>query len=161
MNPSKIAPCLWFDGGALDAARFYTSLFDGDEIRSVTRYGDGMPFPAGTPLLVEFTVAGQRFQALNGGPQFRFSEAISLAVRARDQVEVDRLWGVLTADGGRPSRCGWLVDRFGVSWQIVPEALDAMQASGDPVAVARMFEALLTMDRLDIAALERAFRGEG
>jgi len=156
---SKIAPCLWFDGNAEQAARFYTSLFSDAEILSVIRYGDNMPLPAGTVLLVEFTLAGQRFQALNGGPEFPFTEAISLSVRCADQAEVDRLWKALT-EGGAPGQCGWLKDRFGVSWQIVPDRLVELQNSGDAVAIGRMFQALMTMSRLDVAALERAYRGE-
>jgi predicted 3-demethylubiquinone-9 3-methyltransferase (glyoxalase superfamily) len=157
---SKIAPCLWFDGNAEEAARLYTSLFSDAKILSVSRYGNNMPLPAGTVLLVEFMLAGQRFQALNGGPQFPFTEAISLSVSCADQAEVDRLWEALTR-GGTPGQCGWLKDRFGVSWQIVPDRLVELQNSGDPVATARMFQAMLKMSRLDVAALERAYRGEG
>jgi predicted 3-demethylubiquinone-9 3-methyltransferase (glyoxalase superfamily) len=157
---SKIAPCLWFDGNAEEAARFYTSLFADAAIVAVGRYGEGMPLPAGTAMLVEFTLAGQRFQALNGGPQFPFTEAISLSVRCADQAEVDRLWDALT-DGGSPGRCGWLKDRFGVSWQIVPDRLVELQKSGDTAATGRMFKALMGMSRLDVAALERAYRGDG
>ncbi len=159
MPTSKIAPCLWFDGQAEEAARFYVGLFPDGAILSIGRYGEGAPFPAGTALLVEFSLAGQRFQALNGGPHFKFSEAISLSVSCVDQAEVDRLWEALTA-GGEPGRCGWLKDRFGVSWQLVPEALSRLQSSGDAAGRGRMFQAMLGMNKLDVAALERAFRGE-
>lgn len=155
---SKISPCLWFNGDAEEAARFYTSLFADSAIGSISRYGEGMPFPAGTVLLVEFTLFGQSFQALNGGPQFPFTEAISLSVRCADQAEVDRIWTALT-EGGTPGPCGWLKDRFGVSWQVVPEALVRLQNAGDPVRTARMMGAMMTMSRLDIAALERAYAG--
>lgn len=155
---TKIAPCLWFAGQAEEAARFYTSLFEDGRILSVVPYAAGMPFPAGTAMLVEFTLAGQRFQALNGGPQFPFTEAISLAVRCADQAEVDRLWAALT-QGGAPGRCGWLTDRYGVSWQLVPEAMQELLQAGDLAANARMFQALMGMDRLDLAELARAYHG--
>ena len=155
---SRISPCLWFDGNAEEAASFYVSLFPDSAITSISRYGKDMPFPEGTVLLVEFTLAGQTFQALNGGPQFPFTEAISLSVRCADQAEVDRLWDALTR-GGAESQCGWLKDRFGVSWQIGPEALIRLEQAGDPVATARMFQAMLGMRCLDVAALERAYHG--
>lgn len=157
---SKIAPCLWFTGEAEDAARFYVSLFPEAAVVAVSRYGEGAPFPPGTAVLVEFTLAGQRFQALNGPVAFPHGEAISLSVRCRDQAEVDHYWEGLGA-GGRPGRCGWLKDRYGVSWQVVPEVVGRLQEPGDPAASARMMAALLTMDKLDVAALERAYRGEG
>lgn len=156
---SKITPCLWFNGEAEQAARFYTSLFKESSIDGIGRYGEGMPFPAGTAMMVEFTLADQSFQALNGGPQFHFTEAISMSVRCADQAEVDYFWDALTK-GGSASQCGWLKDRFGVSWQIVPEALGRLQEQGDPVATGRMMQALMAMSKLDVAALERAYRGE-
>lgn len=155
---SKIAPCLWFNGEAEEAVRFYLSVFPGAALRSISRYGEGMPFPAGTAMMVEFTLAGQRLQALNGGPQYSFTEAISLSVRCADQAEVDRYWDALT-EGGQPGPCGWLKDRFGVSWQVVPEALERLLGGGDPVAIGRMSQALFKMSKLDIAALERAYQG--
>jgi len=155
---SKIAPCIWFNDEAEAAALFYTSLFADGRIVSVSRYGADMPFPEGMAMMVEFTLAGQRFQALNGGPQFPHTEAFSLSVRCEDQTEVNRLWAALT-DGGSGGQCGWLKDRFGVSWQIVPDALVIMQKSGDPVASGRMFQAMLGMSRLEVAQLERAFQG--
>jgi predicted 3-demethylubiquinone-9 3-methyltransferase (glyoxalase superfamily) len=158
---SGIAPCLWFNGDAEAAARFYVAVFPNSRIGAVSHYGDGMNFPAGTVLLVEFTLNGQRFQALNGGPQFRFSEAVSFSVPCADQAAVDHYWGALTADGGLPGRCGWLTDRFGVSWQIVPEALGRLMTAGSREQVARMMGALMQMSRLDVAALEAAFAGDG
>lgn len=157
---SKIKPCLWFNGEAEDAALLYTSLFADGAMGSINRYGEGAPFPAGTAMMVEFTLAGQSFQALNGGPQFPHSEAISLSVSCEDQAEVDRYWDGLIAGGGRESQCGWLVDRFGVSWQIVPTVLGRLASRGDGAATGRMFGAMMAMKRLDVAALERAYRGE-
>lgn len=155
---SKISPCLWFDGAAEEAATFYVSLFADGAIGAVSRYGEGAPFPAGTAMMVAFNLAGQSFQALNGGPHYTLTPAISLSVSCSDQAEVDRLWDAL-CEGGTPSRCGWLTDRYGVSWQIVPRRLVELQRSGDPVAIGRMFGALMTMAKLDIAALEAAYRG--
>jgi len=157
---SKIAPCLWFNGEAEDAARFYVSLFADAALGAISRYGEGTPFPAGTAMMVEFKLAGQRFQALNGGPQFPHSEAISLSVDCADQVEVDHFWNALIADGGAPSQCGWLKDRFGVSWQIVPQALGEIMARTDEAAKGRAMQALMGMKKLDIAALEAAYAGE-
>ena len=154
-----IAPCLWFNGAAEEAARFYVSVFPRSGIGAVSRYGDAMPFPAGTALMVEFTLDGQRFQALNGGPHFTFSEAVSFSVPCADQAEVDRYWNGLTAGGGVPGRCGWLRDRFGVSWQIVPEALGRLMNAGNREQVGRMMGALMQMSKLDVAALESAFAG--
>ena len=156
---SKIAPCLWFDGQAEEAARFYASLFADGAIGAIARYGEGMPFPAGTAMMVEFTLAGQRFQALNGGPQYKFTEAISLSVRCADQAEVDRLWDALTT-GGKESQCGWLVDRYGVSWQLVPDAFVELQRTGKGPGIGRMFQAMMGMKKLDVAALEKAYRGD-
>ena len=156
---SKISPCLWFDGQAEEAARLYTSLFSDASIGAIGRYGENMPFPAGTAMMVEFTLAGQSFQALNGGPQFRFTEAISMSVSCADQDEVDHFWNALT-EGGTPSRCGWLKDRFGVSWQIVPQTMARLQNLGDPAATGRMMRAMMQMSKLDVATLERAYRGD-
>jgi predicted 3-demethylubiquinone-9 3-methyltransferase (glyoxalase superfamily) len=156
-----IAPCLWFDGQAEEAARFYTSVFPDSMIGSISRYGEGAPFPAGTALLVEFSLRGRPFQALNGGPNFSFSEAVSFSVDCAHQAEIDHYWSVLTADGGAPSQCGWLKDRYGLSWQIVPEALVRMLKAGTAEQISRMYGALFTMTKLDIAALEAAFKGDG
>jgi predicted 3-demethylubiquinone-9 3-methyltransferase (glyoxalase superfamily) len=156
---TAIAPCLWFDGHAEQAANFYVSVFPNSGIGAISRYGKGMHFPAGTVLLVEFTLNGQRFQALNGGPQFKFSEAVSFSVPCADQAEVDHYWTALTAAGGAPGPCGWVKDRFGVSWQIVPEALGRMQTDGSSDQVGRMMAALMRMSKLDIAALQAAYAG--
>lgn len=153
---TRIAPCLWFNGQAEEAARFYVSLFPDAAIGAVSRYGPGAPFPTGTALMVEFHLFGQRFQALNGGPDFTFSEAVSLSVACEDATEVDRYWAALTADGGQESQCGWLKDRFGVSWQIVPDGLGALIADPDPARAARALQALMTMKKLDLAAIRAA-----
>jgi predicted 3-demethylubiquinone-9 3-methyltransferase (glyoxalase superfamily) len=151
---------LWFDGQAEEAARFYTSLLPDSEIQSIARAaGDYPAGRAGQVLLVEFTLSGQKFQALNGGPQFSFTEAISMSVSCADQAEIDRLWDALTSDGGKPVQCGWLKDRFGLSWQIVPEALPRLMQSGDPEQKARVFKAMMQMVKLDVAQLERALAG--
>ena len=161
MQPvQKIRPCLWFNTEAEEAANFYVSLFDDSKIVEVSRYGEGGPMPAGTALMVAFELAGQQFQVLNGGPQFQFTEAISLSVDCRTQEEVDHLWTSLTANGGEESMCGWLKDRFGLSWQIVPERLGQLMSSTDSAAAQRTMEAMLQMRKLDIAALERAYAGD-
>jgi predicted 3-demethylubiquinone-9 3-methyltransferase (glyoxalase superfamily) len=154
-----IAPCLWFDGRAEEAARFYVSVFPNSCIGAVSHYGEGMPMPAGTVLLVAFTLNGQRFQALNGTPAFAFSEAVSFSVPCADQAEVDHYWSALTADGGTAGQCGWLKDRFGVSWQVVPDALVRMEGTGSREQIGRMMQALMGMSKLNVAALEAAFAG--
>lgn len=157
---NAIAPCLWFDGKAEQAARFYTGIFPDSAVDTVSHYGEGMPLPAGTVMLVEFHLRGQPFQALNGGPDFTFSEAISLSVDCKDQAEVDRYWTALTADGGSAVQCGWLKDKFGLSWQIVPHAVLRMHKEGTQAQVNRMMAALVQMIKLDVAALEAAYAGE-
>ncbi|WP_295585528.1 VOC family protein [uncultured Lamprocystis sp.] len=156
---SKIAPCLWFNGEAEAAAALYVSLFPDASVAAVSRYGEGMPFPAGTAMMVEFTLAGQRFQALNGGPQFPHTAAISLSVDCATQAELDHFWQGLTADGGAPGQCGWLKDRFGVSWQIVPMALGEIMTRDDVAGKARALQAMMGMTKLDICALEAAYAG--
>ena len=155
-----ITPCLWFDRAAEEAARFYTGLFPDSAVGRVLHYGEGAPVPAGTVMLVEFTLLGRPFQAMNAGPERPFTEAVSLSVDVADQAELDRLWAALTADGGREKPCGWCEDRWGLSWQLIPQRFIALQRSGDPAAAARMFRAMLTMTRLDMAALEAAYAGE-
>lgn len=149
--PSQIKPCLWFDGAAEEAANLYVSLLGG-RITSVSRYGEGAPWPAGTAMMVEFELRGRPFQALNGGPHFRFTEAISMSVSCEDQAEIDRLWNALT-EGGVESRCGWLKDRFGLSWQIVPAELGSLMTGG---AAPRVMAAFMQMGKFDIATLRRA-----
>jgi predicted 3-demethylubiquinone-9 3-methyltransferase (glyoxalase superfamily) len=151
----KIITYLWFDSQAEEAARFYTSLFDDARIVTVSRYGEAGPGPAGSAMTVKFELAGQEFLALNGGPHFRFSEAISLLVNCESQDEVDALWAKLT-EGGEPSRCGWLKDRYGLSWQIIPTALPELLADPDPARARRAMQAMLGMQKIDIAELRRA-----
>ena len=160
---SKVAPCLWFDGRAEEAAEFYVAAFRacGQEaaLGKVARCGEAGPGPAGSALTVEFTLAGRDFVALNGGPHFAFTPAISLAVTCAEQAEVDGFWEKLPAGGGEPGRCGWLKDRFGVSWQVVPAALGDMLRDPDPARAGRATRALMGMGKLDIATLEAAHRG--
>lgn len=156
----KISVCLWFDGQAEEAARFYTSILLNSRIDHVERSTIDWPGgKAGDVILVEFTLARASYQALNGGPHEQFNNAISLSVGCRDQAEVDRLWDALTANGGRPVQCGWLKDRYGISWQIVPEALFEMLRDPDREAAKRAMEAMIPMVKLDLAALKRAFAG--
>lgn len=157
---SRIAPCLWFNGEAEAAAEFYVSLFPDSEITAISRYQPGSPSPAdfapGTALMVEFTLAGQRFQALNGGPQFTHSEAISLSIEAGSEEEVDHYWNSLIANGGAESHCGWLKDRFGVSWQVVPKGLGKLMSDADPAKVKRAMRALSTMKKIDLRKITAA-----
>lgn len=159
MTGQRLKPCLWFDGQAEEAARFYVSLLPESSIDAVMRAPADYPGgQAGAVLLVEFTLAGQSYQALNGGPQIQFSDAISLSVSCADQAEVDRLWSALTADGGAPVQCGWLKDKYGLAWQIVPEILPRLMRDSDPARVSRVFQAMTKMVKLDIATLEEASR---
>jgi len=153
----KIVPNLWFDTEAEDAAKFYTSLFDDSRILDVVPYPEGAPGEPGTTMLVTFELMGQEYAAINGGPQFPFTEAVSFEVRCEDQAEVDRLWDALTADGGQEVQCGWLKDKYGLAWQIVPERWAELASSGEPAKVQAAFQAMLGMKKLDIAELERAF----
>jgi predicted 3-demethylubiquinone-9 3-methyltransferase (glyoxalase superfamily) len=157
----KISPCLWFDGTAEDAARFYTSIFPNSRITSIDRSpGETPSGPKDMVLTVSFSLDGRSFIGLNGGPDFKFNEAISLSIDCDDQAEVDRYWEALLADGGQESVCGWLKDRFGVSWQVIPRQLPQMLNSSDRAAAARALEAMLKMVKIDVAGLERAYRGE-
>ena len=157
----KITPCLWFDGVAEEAARLYTSLIPNSRIVSVNRSpGDTPSGPKDSVLTVDFTLDGRSYIGLNGGSDFKFSEAISLSIDCDDQAEVDRYWDALIADGGEPSVCGWLKDKFGLSWQVVPRRMTEMFKSPDRPAAQRAMAAMLNMCKLDIAALERAFAGE-
>lgn len=159
---SKIAPCLWFADQAEEAARFYTSIFKDSRIVTITRYGEtGREIHGrqpGSVMTVEFDLEGQRFSALNGGPMFTFNEAISLQIFCDDQNEIDYFWDTLT-DGGQEQPCGWLKDRFGVSWQVAPTPWYEMVNHPDRAAVERAMAALFTMKKIDMAVLERAFRG--
>jgi len=157
---SKISPCLWFDGQAEEAAALYTSLFPNSRIERVNRSpGETPSGPEGMVLTVDFTLDGEPFIALNGGPDFQFSEAVSFSIDCEDQAEVDRYWDALIADGGEPSVCGWLKDRFGVSWQVVPKVLPQMLSSSDGPAAKRALEAMLQMTKLDVAKLREAYEG--
>ncbi len=150
---------LWFDTQAEQAAQFYTSVFPHSSIDDVMYYGPENPDREGTVLLVSFTVDGQKFAALNGGPQFTFDEAVSFEIRCADQTEVDHWWTTLTADGGQESQCGWLKDKFGVSWQVVPARLLELFADTDRAKAQRAMNAMLTMGKIDIAQVERAAAG--
>ena len=158
---SKISPCLWFDGNGEDAAKFYTSVIPDSHIDHIQRSAVDYPGgKAGDVLLIEFTLAGSSYQALNGGRHDKFNDAISLSIACKDQAEVDRLWDALTADGGKPVQCGWLKDKFGLSWQIVPEEFITMMRDTDPKKAKRVMEAMMPMVKLDIAKLKRAFDQE-
>ena len=156
----KITPFLWFDKQADEAAQFYLSIFKNSKILHVSRYGDAGPGPKGSVMVVNFQLAGQEFTALNGGPLFKFSEAFSFVVNCENQQEVDEYWSKLTSGGGQESQCGWLKDKFGFSWQIVPTALGKLMSDTDPQKANRVMEALLKMKKIDIATLEAAARGE-
>lgn len=159
MHHQKITPCLWFEREALDAARFYVSAFGGT-IDKVHRAASDTPGnKEGDILLVELTLAGQRYQALNGGAHDKFNDAVSLSVRCEDQAEVDQLWSALTADGGKPVQCGWLKDKYGLSWQIVPRQLMELMADPDPSRRKRVMQAMLRMVKIDIAGLQAAAEG--
>ena len=160
---SKISPCLWFDGQAEEAARFYVSVLGGS-IDFISRYPEGQPSPSpfkgGDVLLVEFTLAGESYQALNGGPHFTFNEAVSLSVSCKDQAEIDRLFDALTADGGSPGPCGWLKDKYGLSWQLVTEDIMDLYKTGDDAGIQRMMAEMMTMQKLDTGRMKAAFKGE-
>jgi predicted 3-demethylubiquinone-9 3-methyltransferase (glyoxalase superfamily) len=151
----KITPFLWFDTQAEEAANFYVSIFKNSKIAKVSRYGDAGPGPKGSVMVISFQLEGQEFTALNGGPQFKFTPAISMMVNCDTQQEVDELWDKLS-QGGRKDRCGWLQDKYGLSWQIVPTALGRLMGSPDREKANRVMQAMLKMDKLDIATLERA-----
>ena len=155
----KITTYLWFDNNAEEAMNFYVSIFKSSKILDIVRSGDAGPGPKGSVLMGSFQLEGQKFLALNGGPQFKFTEAISLLVDCETQEEVDDLWAKLTADGGAPSQCGWLKDKFGLSWQIVPSALPEMLKDPDPEKSKRVMGALLQMGKLDIDRLRQAYEG--
>lgn len=157
---SKIAPCLWFDGQAEEAANFYVSLLPDSRIDKVMRAPADYPGgSAGTLLTVDFTLAGQQFMGLNGGPEFKFNEAVSFTINCEDQAEVDRLWNALIEGGGAPVQCGWLKDRFGLSWQIVPTILPKLMADPDQAKARRVMEAMMQMVKLDIDGICRAYEG--
>jgi predicted 3-demethylubiquinone-9 3-methyltransferase (glyoxalase superfamily) len=152
----KITPFLWFDGKAEEAAKFYTSIFKDSKITKVTRYGEAGPGPKGSAMSVIFEIEGQEFHALNGGPQFTFSPAISFFVNCETQQEVDALWEKLSADG-KKNRCGWLTDRYGVTWQIIPTTLGRLLHDKDATKSQAVMRAMMQMDKIDIAGLEHAY----
>jgi predicted 3-demethylubiquinone-9 3-methyltransferase (glyoxalase superfamily) len=156
----KITPCLWFDGNAEEAVRFYTSVFADSSVDQVQR--STVDYPGGTVgsvLIIAFTLADQRYLALNGGPSEKFNNAISLSVDCEDQAEVDRLWTALTADGGKPVQCSWLKDKYGLSWQIVPRRLPELLSDPDTAKARRAMEAMMQMVKIDIAKIEAAAAG--
>jgi predicted 3-demethylubiquinone-9 3-methyltransferase (glyoxalase superfamily) len=154
----KITPFLWFNGEAEEAAKFYTSIFRNSRINKVARMGDGGPGVAGRVLTVAFELEGREFIALNGGPQFSFTEAISFVVNSEPQAEIDEIWAKLTA-GGHESRCGWLKDRFGLSWQVVPPTISQLLSSDDPARAGRVMQELMKMSKIDIGRLQDAYDG--
>jgi predicted 3-demethylubiquinone-9 3-methyltransferase (glyoxalase superfamily) len=156
MPTPKITPFLWFDHQAEEAATFYTSIFKNSEIQTVTRYGDAGPGPKGSVMTIAFELDGQKFVALNGGPHYQFNPAISFVVNCDGQDEVDHYWEKLTA-GGKEIQCGWLVDKYGVSWQIVPKALIEMLRDKDPARAQRVMKAMFQMKKIDIAGLKAAY----
>jgi predicted 3-demethylubiquinone-9 3-methyltransferase (glyoxalase superfamily) len=155
---SKITPCLWFDTQAEDAARFYTGIFQNSRVLNVSHYGSAGPRPEGMVMVVSFVLDGQEFIALNGGPEFTFDEAISFQVNCESQEEVDEFWAKLS-EGGEEGPCGWLKDKFGLSWQIVPTVMDELISDPDPERAQRAMKAMLGMRKLDIAELQRAAAG--
>lgn len=156
----KIVPCLWFDGDAEEAAAFYVTLLPDSHVDNVVRSpADNPSMKKGGVLVVDFTLAGQKYTGLNGGPQFPFTEAVSFMIHCEDQAEVDRLWDAILSNGGQPSACGWISDRWGLRWQITPRELLDMIASDDRAAAERAMKAMLDMVKLDLPTLRRAFEG--
>ena len=154
----RITPYLWFEDQAEEAASFYTSIFKNSKINEISRYGEGGPGPAGSVMLVSFELDGQQFIALNGGPQFQFTEAISFVINCESQEEVDYMWDKLT-EGGEESMCGWLKDRYGISWQVVPTALPELLNAPNPGAQQRVMEVFLKMSKIDLPTLRLAYEG--
>jgi predicted 3-demethylubiquinone-9 3-methyltransferase (glyoxalase superfamily) len=151
----KIRPCLWFEERAEEAVKFYVDLFDG-KILYVSRYGDAGPLPKGEVMVINFEIQGQEIMVLHGGPYVKFNDAVSLVARCKDQAEVDRYWNALIADGGEEKQCAWLKDKFGLSWQIVPDRLIELMSTPDAAANARVMQAMLKMKKIVIADLEKA-----
>lgn len=155
----KITPFLWFDTEAEEAAKYYVAIFKNSKINAVARYGEGMPLPAGTAMTVGFELDGQKFTALNGGPHFKFDEAISFVIDCVDQAEVDYYWAALLEGGGKESQCGWLKDKFGLSWQVVPRRLIELSTDPDKAKAGRAMQAMMGMVKINVAELERAAKG--
>jgi len=158
INKQKITPFLWFDGKAEEAMNFYFSIFKNSKVVQLTRYADAGPGPKGTVMSAIFQLEGQEFYALNGGPQFKFSPAISMFVNCETQQEVDELWEKLSA-GGKTNRCGWLDDKFGLTWQIIPATLGRLLQDKDAAKANRVMKAMMQMDKIDIARLQQAYEG--
>ena len=154
----KITPFLWFDNNAEEAVNFYISIFPNSRILNVSRYGDAGPWPKGSVMTISFDLQGQQFTALNGGPVFKFNEAVSFFVNCESQHEVDELWNKLVS-GGTPSQCGWLKDKFGLSWQIIPSALMRLMGDKNPAKSHRVMQAMLKMNKIDIGVLQQAYDG--
>jgi predicted 3-demethylubiquinone-9 3-methyltransferase (glyoxalase superfamily) len=152
----KITPFLWFDNNAEEAAKFYTSVFKNSKLGEIRRYGDAGPGPKGSVMIASFSIEGLEFTALNGGPHFKFNESVSFVVHCKTQEEVDEYWSKLTADGGKESQCGWLKDKFGMSWQIVPDALLELLGDKDGAKVQRVMQAMMQMVKIDVGELEHA-----
>jgi predicted 3-demethylubiquinone-9 3-methyltransferase (glyoxalase superfamily) len=155
----KITPCLWYDDKAEEAANYYVSIFKNSKVLTVNRYGEAGPGPEGSVMIVEFQIEGQKFLALNGGPLFKFTEATSFVINCETQEEVDYFWEKLTADGGAESQCGWLRDKYGLSWQIVPAVSIEMLQDKDPEKSQRVMKAIMQMKKIDIPTLKRAYEG--
>jgi predicted 3-demethylubiquinone-9 3-methyltransferase (glyoxalase superfamily) len=155
----KITPFLWFDNNAEEAMNFYVSVFKNSKIKRVTRYGEAGPGPAGTVMTVEFEIDGEEFVGLNGGPHFKFNQAVSFTVKCETQEEVDYYWDKLSADGGEKSRCGWVKDKFGLWWQVEPRILGDFMADEDPEKAKRVMKAMLKMDKIEIEPIKRAYSG--
>ncbi len=156
----KVSTFLWFDNQAEHAANFYVSLFKNSRIIDTSYYAENMPMPKGTVMVITFTLDGIEYQAINGGPHYKLTPAVSLSVSCESQEEVDHLWSKLTADGGQEVQCGWLTDKFGLSWQIIPAAFLALLKKADAVQTERMVQAMMQMRKLDMAALQRAYDGK-
>jgi predicted 3-demethylubiquinone-9 3-methyltransferase (glyoxalase superfamily) len=156
MSEQKITPCLWFDFNAEEAVAHYLSIFPSGRVVATSRYGEGGPGPKGAVMTILFEIEGQKYLALNGGPQFAFTPAISLIVDCADQAEVDLYWERL-GEGGKPGQCGWLTDKFGVSWQIVPSVVPRIMQSGDAAGIQRVMRAIMPMKKLDVAKIQQAF----
>ncbi len=155
----QIVPNLWFDGNAEEAANFYVSVFPDSRILSISNYPEGSPGPAGEPMVVEWEMNGQRFMGINGGPQFTFSEAVSFLIECDTQEEIDTYWDQLLAGGGTESMCGWLKDRFGLSWQVAPAGMESLFADADKTKAERAMKAMMGMRKIDLAALKAAADG--
>ena len=156
----RITPFLWYDTKAEEAANFYVSIFKNSKVLSLVRYGDAGPGPKGSVMTVEFELEGQKFVGLNGGPHFKFTEAVSFAINCETQEEVDYFWKQLTADGGQESQCGWLKDKYGLSWQVVPTRVIELLKDKDTAMSQRAMQAIMPMKKIDIATVERAAEGE-